>query len=668
MNLLNLEKSPYLLQHAHNPVHWQPWGEAAFAMAKAQQKPVLISIGYAACHWCHVMERESFEDEAVAAYMNEHFINIKVDKEEHTAVDHFFMDALQLMNGQGGWPLNMFATPDKQPFYGGTYFPPRRYHNRPSWMEVLEAIRLSWDQRQDEIAKQGASVVAHLKQQAQLSHLMAYDFNSNYFFEIADKLLGSFDHQNGGFGHPPKFLQTHSIQYLLDSYHFTENEKYRDAALFTLDKMLAGGIYDQLGGGIARYATDAQWLVPHFEKMLYDNALLIDVLSSAYKITKNVAYKEAIEYIAQFCIRELSPEGRGIGFYSALDADSEGEEGKFYVWDYEEVRDLHPAILAYYDLSPQGNWEGKNILNRPFTKAQICARFGIDETAFEELNAQATERMRALRLLRTRPITDTKIMLSWNALLCKALSKAGAALGLPAYQKLALENLEFLFDVFWKDEELHHVFTDGRLYVTAHLDDLAFLLDAIISYTQSTFDNRFLPQAKRLLELSAKYSDQTDLFYHYSDNESSDLPAAKVEIYDGATPSPNAVMAHNLQFLSYWLKDPALLELAKKMVAQIAPTMRQHPQAFAHWATVAQRIYHEQTLSLEGGVPEPFFKIQGEFLPGLIAIWQPQAEGQENKAINSGTVAYLCRDQHCLPPIFDVETLLQKIKSRKMLE
>jgi uncharacterized protein YyaL (SSP411 family) len=367
-NRLIHETSPYLLQHAYNPVQWFPWGEEALQSALAQDKPILVSIGYAACHWCHVMERESFEDDATAALMNEYFINIKIDREERPDLDHIYMDALQAMNGNGGWPLNVFLTPEGKPFYGGTYFPPVRAYNRASWKEVVESIHQAWTERREEIVTQANNLTTHLAQsnnfgQASIDGASLL-FTKDSLFSIAKNALNSADTIWGGFGKAPKFPQSFTILYLLRYYHFTRDEASLQQALLSLDKMMEGGIYDQLGGGFARYSTDSEWLAPHFEKMLYDNALLISVYSEAYQLTGNLSYRDTIEQTMEFVRRELlSPEG---GFYAALDADSEGVEGKFYTWSAEEIDQLlgeeTSLFKEFYDVKPEGNWEHTNIL------------------------------------------------------------------------------------------------------------------------------------------------------------------------------------------------------------------------------------------------------------------------------------------------------------------
>ncbi len=370
-NRLVRETSPYLLQHSHNPVDWYPWGEEALEAARSQDKPMLVSIGYSACHWCHVMERESFEDAATARFMNEHFINIKIDREERPDLDHIYMEAVQAMTGSGGWPLNVFLTPAAKPFYGGTYFPPRPIHNRNSWLEVLAGVSNAFADRRAEVEQQADNLTRHVATAGSFGigvERVAADsaFQPEVLRQIRDQLLANADKIAGGFGGAPKFPQTFSIRYLLYDFYFTRNQASLDQACLSLDKMICGGIYDQLGGGFARYSTDDQWLVPHFEKMLYDNALLVITLCEAYQLTKKPLYRMAIEQTIDFVERELAHEQGG--YYSALDADSEGIEGKYYVWESGEIEAVlgedAEIFSSYYGVTAEGNWEGKNILTR----------------------------------------------------------------------------------------------------------------------------------------------------------------------------------------------------------------------------------------------------------------------------------------------------------------
>ncbi|MBW7913814.1 MAG: thioredoxin domain-containing protein [Taibaiella sp.] len=428
-NRLINEQSPYLLQHAHNPVDWYPWGDEAFERAKNENKPVLVSIGYAACHWCHVMERESFEDEATARYMNEHFINIKVDREEHPDVDHLYMDAVQAISQQGGWPLNVFVTPGRVPFYGGTYYPPKPLYGRPSWLQVMERMHEVWTKQQDEVTAQTGQMLNYLEQLSIVAMSRRGEWDAATCRAVADNMLAASDKEFGGFGNAPKFPGATSILYLLEHYHYTGYEPALQHAVKSLDAMAQGGIYDQLGGGFARYSTDRYWLAPHFEKMLYDNALLVSTYTTAYAITGKALYRKVVEETIAFVNRELrSPDG---GFYSALDADSEGVEGKYYTWTWEEwlaATGGDELAERYFGVKENGNWEGTNILHVSMGLEELSGTLGMEINDAGQRIEGAKQQLLQLRAERVRPATDDKCLLAWNALMNLALSHAGKVL------------------------------------------------------------------------------------------------------------------------------------------------------------------------------------------------------------------------------------------------
>ena len=521
INKLINETSPYLLQHAHNPVNWFPWSDEALEKARRENKPILVSIGYSACHWCHVMERESFEDQETARLMNEHFINIKIDREERPDLDHIYMDAVQAMTGSGGWPLNVFLTPVAKPFYGGTYFPPKRAFNRPSWQEVLLAVTEAFTQRRNEIDAQAENLTEHLLQsnafgissQAEISVFTKEKIN-----EAFENIMKNADKKWGGFGKAPKFPQSFVIQYLLRFFYATENKEALDQALLSIDKMIDGGIYDQIGGGFARYSTDTEWLVPHFEKMLYDNALLLSVISEAYQITNDKRYKEVIEETIQFVQRELMhPEG---GFYAALDADSEGEEGKFYVWDHAEVVELlkedGTIFCDFYDIRPGGNWEEKNILQRKKKEEIFCKEKNISLEELKRILQKGKGVLLKKRSERVRPQTDDKILLGWNSLMTTSLCKAFAATGNESFKKLAIDNMQFLLKKVSNNNtvDFFHSWKNDIAKQPAFLDDYAFLIQALIQLQEITGDINYLEKAKMITEhVLEKFNDSATIFF-----------------------------------------------------------------------------------------------------------------------------------------------------------
>jgi uncharacterized protein YyaL (SSP411 family) len=670
-NRLSEETSPYLLQHSQNPVDWYPWGEEALAAARTHDKPILVSIGYSACHWCHVMERESFEDSATADFMNENFINIKVDREERPDLDHIYMDAVQAMTGSGGWPLNVFLTPEAKPFYGGTYFPPQPIHNRNSWKEVLSGVAVAFRDRRKEVEQQADNLTRHVATAGSFgigtdtAPVGDTPFSEATLKEIRDRLLASADTVEGGFGGAPKFPQTFSIRFLLNDYYYTHNKASLDQACLSLDKMICGGIYDQLGGGFARYATDRAWLVPHFEKMLYDNALLIITLSEAFQLTRKPLYREAIIRCIAFIDNELG-NGQG-GYFSALDADSEGIEGKYYVWDANEISKVLAEdaglFMQYYGVTEHGNWEGTNILTRP-----VEAPASPDE-------ARRLEAARSLLLeyrgTRIRPGLDDKILLGWNALMNIAFSKAFAALGDEAYRDRAVAGMVFLQQRL-KGQGLYfygHSWKGGAR-LPAFLDDYAALIAALIQLQEITGEAEWLHQARViLLYVIEHFGDPDTGFFFYTHEGQQDIILRKKEIYDGATPSGNSMMASNLLYLSVVFHEEKWAERARRMVSAMRQPVTGYPASFGGWATIFQAItYSIPEVVITGVSPENARK---EFLSHLIPYRVFQSMQVENtqfpllrdKPVGSGPLIYLCKDYACQLPVNEVTTAVRLIEN-----
>lgn len=705
MNRLGAETSPYLLQHAHNPVDWYPWGEEALATARVEDKPILVSIGYAACHWCHVMERESFEKEDIAALMNEHFINIKIDREERPDLDHIYMDAVQAITGSGGWPLNVFLTPEGKPFYGGTYFPPRPVQHMPSWKEVLTGVARSFRERRKEVDEQADHLTRHIATAGNFDigpdgsgaqgtptvpfvDAPATDplFNPGTLGQIKDRLLATADKEEGGFGRAPKFPQSFSIRYLLHYYYFTRDTAALDQACLSLDKMVAGGIYDQLGGGFARYSTDNEWLVPHFEKMLYDNALLVITLSEAYQLTKKERYREVIGQTLEFIDRELS-NGQG-GFYSALDADSEGIEGKYYVWDRAEIETVLGADAAlfctFYGVTEKGNWEGKNILTAPVGptptgpdpvdptltgSAPIAPTLtGSDRERLEKARLRLLE----YRLRRVRPALDDKILLGWNALMNSAWAKAYSALGEEKYRDRAVANMNFLRQKL-KGEGVYyyyHTYNKEKAQFPAFLDDYACLVRALIDLQEITGEGEYLLHAREIVRFVLDhFSDGDSPFFFYTHHEQQDLIVRKKEVYDGATPSGNAVMALNLQYLSVILDETEWRQQALRMGKALSRPITTYPGSFGIWATLFQALtYNIPEVVITGERPESARK---EFLQQFIPYRVFQSARQENtqfpllrgKPVMASPMIFLCKDYACQSPVSEVITLIRLLEN-----
>jgi uncharacterized protein YyaL (SSP411 family) len=679
-NHLIKETSPYLLQHAHNPVNWFPWGKEALEKAAEEDKVILVSIGYSACHWCHVMERESFEDEATATVMNAHFVNIKIDREERPDLDHIYMDAVQAISGSGGWPLNVFLTPQGKPFFGGTYFPPVRAFNRSSWTEVLNGISQSWAERKNEIESQAENLTEHLKQAGnfiQSGSIVPVAGGNPYTGEQCDQMFEAImktaDKAWGGFGNAPKFPQTFTIQYLLKYHHFSNSAEALEQALLSINKMLEGGIYDHVGGGLARYSTDREWLAPHFEKMLYDNALLLNILCDAFQITGDRTYENAIRQIIGFVEKELSdPHG---GFYAALDADSEGEEGKFYVWQKQEVVDIlgkeADLFCSFFDITEAGNWEGKNIARILVNLDSFVESHKLDRTAFQGQLQQNLDQLYEARAHRTRPGLDDKIILGWNALMIDSIAKSALVLQDSHFARLAEDNFTFLQGAFHdrEGEGLKHTYKSGEAKYPAFLDDYAYVIAACMRLYQVKFDVNYLDLAKKYAEhVIENFSDEDGLFFFFTNKEQKDVIIRKKEVYDGAVPSGNSVMAQNLSRLAVLLDKPGWGERADKMLQSLSAAVVKYPGSFGIWAALfLEKHVGINEVAIVGETANDRAKsLQLNYIPNMV-LMSSQTENNDypllaKKPITGTDLVYLCRNYACLEPFRDIQTLLTEIQ------
>ena len=681
-NALLHETSPYLLQHAHNPVNWYPWGDGALQLARDLDLPILLSIGYSACHWCHVMERESFENEEVAQYMNEHFINIKIDREERPDLDQFYMDAVQAMSGSGGWPLNVFLTTDTSPFYGGTYFPPVRAFNRSSWLEILQSIVKLWLERRDEVESQAKTLVDHLKKSNSLGVTLQNKLSSQLekpAFEpdkcriMTEAILKNADVVDGGFGQAPKFLQTFSMQYLLAYFYYSGDAAGKNHVVFTLQKMLHGGIYDQLGGGISRYSTDNAWLVPHFEKMLYDNALFLGVLSEAYQVTGLDVFEKAIMQIFGFLQREMKDAGGG--YYTAIDADSEGVEGKFYVWQKSEIVEAlgedADIFCNYYNVKADGNWEETNILHITGLAEDFAASHGMSESQFEERMEKCRRKLLQIRSTRVRPGTDDKILLSSNALLLTAFCKAYAALQEESIKVAAVELYQFIqskLKVDSADALYMHTYKAGEAKVPAFLDDYSYLMQACIHLQEITSNQDYLTTARQVLDyVLSHYTDEQNLFFYYTHKDHKDLMVRKVDVYDGATPSANAVMVENLFYLGIVFDEQQWHIRAHTMLQSLSDALTGYPSSFAVWANAyqAQAAGYHQVVITGLGLSATLSELLKSFIPNKIL----QSSTTElpfpllsAKAYESQPLIYLCENYTCRQPVKTVGEIMNFIR------
>ncbi len=679
-NRLANETSPYLLQHAHNPVDWYPWGEEALAKAREENKPILVSIGYAACHWCHVMEKESFEDEATASLMNEHFVNIKIDREERPDLDHIYMDAVQAMTGSGGWPLNVFLTPAGKPFYGGTYYPPGPAFNRPSWQEVLNGVAFAFNNRRAEIDAQADNLTNHLEQSNGFGlqqKIAGTSFSTIFTKEKVDELFSNImkmaDRSEGGFGKAPKFPQTFTIRFLLHYYFHTNEESALQQACLSLDKMLRGGIFDQAGGGFARYSTDDEWLAPHFEKMLYDNALLVTTLCEAYQLTGREEYKRTIQHTLAFVEREMMSADHA--FYSALDADSERVEGKYYVWDRQEIETIlgerSALFCEYYDVTENGNWEHRTILRIKASPEEFAAAHGMSVGQLWKEMDECMAKIMLSREKRVRPQLDDKQLLGWNALMNTAFGKAYATLGDEHYLETAKKNMGFLLREFRAENgSMHHTFKEGIARYPAFLDDLACLVEALINLQEITGDATYLGTARSVArQVVENFSEEGTGFFFFTPSGQQDIIVRKKEVYDGAVPSGNAVMAMNLYYLGVVFDEPGWKERSVTMCTLPHQAVTRYPTSFGVWATMVLALtYSIPEIAIVGG---NFASVRKAFLQTFtpFRIVQSSPKDDENfpllarKPYTGYTQIFLCKDYACQQPVNEVDALIKLMKT-----
>lgn len=672
-NRLQFESSPYLLQHAHNPVDWYPWGEEAFERARLEDKPILVSIGYSTCHWCHVMEKESFEDEAVAQLMNELFINIKVDREERPDVDHIYMEACQAISGSGGWPLNCFLLPDRRPFYAGTYYPPQPAYNRPGWPQLLRHLSGAYHDKREDVVGQAAQLMDMISRSDQtftqrddrLALPNGQVFHAAAMYNLFHTLQQRFDLEEGGFGGAPKFPGAMSLAFMLDYHHYTGQPDALSHLHFSLQRMIGGGIYDQLGGGFARYATDRAWLIPHFEKMLYDNALLVRLMSRVQRYDPRPEYAEAITQTLDFINRELrSAQG---GFYSALDADSEGVEGKFYVWDQTEIEEIlqddAPVFNYIYGVQWDGNWEEVNILWRKHSLQEAADKYGLSLAYVERLLARARQTLLAHRASRVRPGLDDKVLLDWNALMITAFAAAHQALGREEDKQTAISQLEFVLqNMASPDGGMYHAYKDGIAKHDAFLDDYAFLIEALLEIYDITFNPHYLDQSATFMAYVLEhFLDNTDGLFYFTDAKQKDVLVRRKELYDSATPSGNATMAHNLLKLGVLLGKPDWEALADRMLKVMAQSVERYPTSFSRWArALLYRAYPGQEVAVVG--PQAIStaqRLNARYTPNTVVMAAETAGLAypllEGRPPTDRTLIYVCRQYACQLPVEHIE-------------
>jgi uncharacterized protein YyaL (SSP411 family) len=582
-NRLIKETSPYLLQHAHNPVDWFPWGEEAFEIARREQKPLLLSIGYSACHWCHVMEHESFENEAIARLMNENFVNIKVDREERPDLDQIYMSAVQMMTHHGGWPMTVFLTPEAVPFYAGTYFPPEDRYNMPGFPHVLISVADAYRERPDDVQQTAASVLGELKRSTttlESSELLSADLLETAYRGI----IKNYDSTNGGFGDAPKFPPAMTLEFLLHTFYRTGSQQALEIVRHTCRKMAEGGIYDQLGGGFHRYATDARWLVPHFEKMLYDNALLSRLYLHYYQVSRDESARTVAEGILDYVAREMTdPAG---GFYSTQDADSEGVEGKFFVWSLDEIKQLldeRDAVLfaAYYNITNDGNFEGKNILNTTRGQSEVGAT---ENLTIEELSAileRARKILFAEREKRVKPARDEKVLTAWNGLMLASFAEAAAILSRSDYLVVAKQNARFVLDNLHREGLLLRTYKDGQAKLNAYLEDYAFLIDGLVTLFETSGELEWLEEACRLTAtMIQEFWDDREGGFFYTGRSHETLIVRSKDFFDNATPAGNSIAAEVLLSVGLLTDNTDYQRRAATILRLTASTIQRYPSGF----------------------------------------------------------------------------------------
>jgi len=670
-NQLVNESSPYLLQHAHNPVNWYPWGDEALAKAKAEDKMIIISVGYAACHWCHVMEHESFEDTTVSKIMNENFICIKVDREERPDVDDVYMTACHLASGRScGWPLNAFALPDGRPVWAGTYFP------KKDWLKVLENFIKIKKERPEELEGYAKQLQEGIQQQDNIVlNGSDQNFSAPLLNGISNNFLKNIDYKKGGRKGAPKFPMPNNYEFLLSYHHYAKDAKSLEAATKTLDEMAFGGIYDHLGGGFARYSVDEDWIVPHFEKMLYDNGQLVSLYAEAYQVTKNPLYKKVVEETLEYIAREMTHNNGG--FYSSLDADSEGEEGKFYVWKKSEIdsilgEDLSKVFNEFYEIKKSGNWEhGKNILYRRKTEEKVAKKFNLSTIELQNKINEGKSLLMKARDKRIRPGLDDKILTSWNALMLKGYTDAYRALGNEEYLKVALKNANFLVqNALQNDFRLNRNYKDERSVINAFLDDYALLIDAFVHLYQVTFDEQWLNYAKELTNYTNQhfFDAETGMFHYTSDLDPA-LVARKKVLSDNVIPGSNSVMARNLYQLGTILYVPDWVDQSKQMLHNMSESITDNPQPnfYSNWCNLYLTVVNPPyEIAVMGDNSKALSKeLMQNYLPNALILGgtsEGSLELLKDKLIEGETRIYVCQNKVCKFPVTEVGKALELLE------
>jgi uncharacterized protein YyaL (SSP411 family) len=678
-NRLAAETSPYLLQHAHNPVDWYAWGDEALNAAREQNKPILLSIGYSACHWCHVMERESFENEEIARLMNENFINIKVDREERPDLDQIYMNAVQMMTGHGGWPMTMFLTPEGVPFYGGTYFPPEDRHNMPGFPRVLLGVAETYRTRPDDVTQTAVSMLGELQRMG-LAQASGETFSLEMLDAAQRGMARSYDERYGGFGSAPKFPAAMNLEFLLRQTHRTGDEQALLMVEHTCRKMAEGGMYDQLGGGFHRYSTDARWLVPHFEKMLYDNALLSRLYLHVFQQTGEDFYRRIAVETLDYVVREMFDE-RG-GFYSTQDADSEGHEGKFFIWspsEIEEILGAETAALfnAYYDVTPGGNFEGQNILNINASVEEAARKAGVSVERMQEAIESGREKLFAVREERIKPGRDEKVLTAWNGLMLASFAEAAAILERQDYLVIGEKNASFVLDELRRDGLLLRTYKDGQAKLNAYLEDYAFYADGLIALYQASGNLRWLEEAVALTDkMVEEFWDEEDGGFFYTGKSHEELIVRTKDYFDNATPSGNSVAAEVLLNLAVLTGNEQYQRMAVTLFRLLGNYIKRYPSAFGRALGALDFYLSTPKEIVIVGVREAedtkslLREVWKKYLPNKVLAQSSGADEraaklipllQERTMIDNQATAYVCEHYTCQQPVKTPEELAKQL-------
>ena len=688
-NALADESSPYLLQHKNNPVDWYPWGEEAIQLAKAQDKPIFLSIGYSACHWCHVMEHESFENPELADYLNKHFISIKVDREERPDLDQIYMNAVQTMTGRGGWPMSVFLTPDLKPFYGGTYWPPTAGRGMPGFDQVLAAVNDAWQNRRDQALETADQLTIRLEQMTEVAGEQP-QLDHSLIQQAAKQLEGEFDPTHGGFGAAPKFLHTMDMELLLRIWKSDKRSAWIDMVRHTLDRMAAGGIYDHLGGGFARYSVDEQWLVPHFEKMLYDNALLAKLYIELFAaLPETDSFKQEAARIARetldYVLRDMThPEG---AFYSTEDADSlpdgdpdgHAEEGLFYTWKPEEIRKVlgeeeADLFCGVYGVTPIGNFEGRNILHLPKSIDTLAKQLGMDASLLKNKLEKGRKKLFEARTARPRPGLDDKIITCWNGLMIDAMATASKVLEEPRYLIAAQKSADFMLTKMRDSSgKLQHTWRNGVAKIDGFLDDYAALANSLVTLYEATFDESYIDAAADLVDaLLEKFTDPDSGGFFYSEDVAGELIVRNKELTDNATPGGNSLAATVLLRLGSLLGENRYLNAADRTLRATAIWMQKAPGAMGQMLCALDRQLGPcyEVILVGEGTAELLSEIRRSFLPRTVLAGTPNGSYQSErlKPILDGKISlenkptlYLCEGNQCRSPIVGIEAIREAL-------